>query len=321
MRETFSPSTWSLFLRAAQEHKSQLLYSIRDPPIRDGCSLQTWQTSRQREDTTVLQEWRIRMRGCEMGVSPFAVSEVIRTKGACLHSTGLHGRNGTSFPQQAVNKGKHCTVSHHTLWNQANRGRVQPHCQLTQSSYLLRMLQSVKVSWFTVYWDKPCSCHAISLAQNDKVSAHASLATSYDILIGIIPLFRQEQAASWLLQPLRSDGKKHSFVIVQTISSTSGGRLFFPLSLQLHVCTRHLCQQRWCKIQHNCFHGENAGNWEKAGKTWLNSPWVSFTGPQICHRRRWVWFWWTPWSRSWPSLPAHQTLNWKIWVKHRICTI
>lgn len=163
------------------------------------------------------------------------------------------------------------------------------------------MSQSVKVSWSIVYWDKPCSCHAISLAQNDKVSAHASLAPSYDILIGIIPLFRQERAASWLLQPLRSDGKKALLCHCSNhLFHNWRQTFFFPLSLQLYVCTRHLCQQRWCKIQRNCFHGENAGYWKKAGKIWLNSPWVSFIGPQICHWRRWVWFWWTSWSRSWP---------------------
>lgn len=38
---------------------------------------------------------------------PFAMPEINRTKGLCLNSSGLRGKNGFGFPQQATNQGKH----------------------------------------------------------------------------------------------------------------------------------------------------------------------------------------------------------------------
>lgn len=144
----------------------------------------------------------------------------------------------------------HSPVPHHHL---LKHGWPVPHSWETQSFFVfLRTLQSVQVLGSIVYWDKPCSCHTISLAEEDKVSAHASLAASYNILISIIPFFRQESKLHLSSTASTVWWKKLFLLIVQ--QSIFGGIFLLILFLQLRVYTSHLCQQRQWKIQDNWFH-------------------------------------------------------------------
>lgn len=190
-------------------------------------------------------------------MSPFAISKVIWTKGAYLHSTGLLEGMELTFLSRLSTQANAVLRPTTPCEIKLTRAMCSPTASSSRALVCLGCCSVLKYC-DPLYTETSPAAVTQSLSLR-MMSAHASLAPSYDVLISIIPLLRQEQAASWLLQLLQSDGKKHSFVIIQTISSMSGGRIFFPLSLQLYVCTRYLCQQRWCKIQHNCFHDKNAG--------------------------------------------------------------